>query len=190
MIASADESQKLIPRLKAFFSPINTQFKKDLEGYKISHLYGMFISLVFLLSFAVGILSVYTPKSISDPISLGIGIAIFGLIGGMVLFLLFVYVFIHIYTAFLKRSESLEYTLRWQIIAMAISIILTFIMGSTNYIYGGFVISFILLFVYPIWALTAQPTESNVIKNTLDKIYSLITLLIYIIQFVIQFKHL
>ena len=118
-------------------------------------------------------------------------IAAWSLIGGIVLFFLFVYVFVHVYTAAFRRTDSLKATLLWQIIAMMAAIILTFLTGSASYIYGGFAIFFVLLFVYPlVWALTAQPAESADIKSALHRTYLAIMILIYIIQLVIQFAHL
>ena len=39
-MADDDETPGLIPQLQALLGPVNAQFKKDLEGYKISELYG------------------------------------------------------------------------------------------------------------------------------------------------------
>lgn len=190
-MADDDETPGLIPQLQALLGPVNAQFKKDLEGYKISELYGIFVGLVFLLSFGVGILSAYSQSSPSNIIMFGTIIAAWSLIGGIVLFFLFVYVFVHVYTAAFRRTDSLKATLLWQIIAMMAAIILTFLTGSASYIYGGFAIFFVLLFVYPlVWALTAQPAESADIKSALHRTYLAIMILIYIIQLVIQFAHL
>ncbi|MDE1824631.1 MAG: hypothetical protein KGI00_03230 [Candidatus Micrarchaeota archaeon] len=188
----AKGNEGLIPMLKDLLGPVNIQFKKDLEGYKISELYGVFVGLIFLMSFAIGILSAYSMNSPSNGlIPFGIVVAAWGLIGGVVLFFLFAYIFVHIYTACFKRTDALKATLLWQVVALIISILLTFVTASSNYIYGGFAIFFILLFIYPsVWALTTQPTESANIKNTLHRTYLAVTIIIYIIQFVIQFAHL
>jgi hypothetical protein len=190
-MAGDDETPGLIPQLQALLGPVNAQFKKDLVGYKISDLYGIFVGLVFLLSFGVGILSAYSQSSPSNIIMFGTIIAAWGLIGGIVLFFLFVYVFVHVYTAAFKHTPSLKATLIWQIIAMMAAIILTFLSGSPSYIYAGYAIFFVLLFIYPlVWVLTEQPAESEKIKGTLHRTYLAITIIIYIVQFVIQFAHL
>jgi hypothetical protein len=186
-----DRNPGLIPMLKELLGPVNSQFKKDLEGYKIPELYGIFVGLVFLMSFAVGILSAYTNGATSNQITFGITVAAWGLIGGIVLFFLFAYIFVHVYTACFKRTDSLKATLFWQIIALTIAILLTLLTASSSYIYGGFAIFFILLFIYPmVWALTEYPAESTNIKSTLHRTYLVITIIIYIIQFVVQFAHL
>lgn len=187
MSSSNKENPGIIPMLKKLLSPVNAQLKKDLKGYKISELYGFFVGLIFIMSFAIGALVTYSTNSIPNIVTFGVNILIYGLLAGIVLFFLFVYVFIHLYTACFKTSDTLKVTLVWQIIALTISIILTFVTYSTSYIYGGLLIFFILLFIYPsLGFLIGHPTESTSIKQTLHKIYLVITILINITQLILQ----
>ncbi len=191
MSTTDDENPGLIPMLKELFGPINKQFKKDLEGYNISELYGPFIGLIFIMAFAVGVLGAYSTNSTSTTIAFGEAIFIWGLLSAIALFLLFVYVFIHVYAYCFKTTITLRVTLAWQIIALVISLLLTLSTNSVSYIYGGLTIFLLLLFVYPFLGfLTTQSTESTKVKITLHKLYLAITILIYIIQLIMQFAHL
>ncbi|VVB85125.1 Uncharacterised protein [uncultured archaeon] len=185
------ENPGIIPMLKELLGPVDAQLKKDLKGYKISELYGFFKGLIFIMSFAIGVLAAYSTNSTFNIITFGAAIIIYGLLAGIPLFFLFVYDFIHLYTACFKTTDTLKVTLAWQIIALAISLLLTFITSSAIYIYGGLAIFFILLFVYPFLVfLNMQPAESANIKQTIHKIYLVITILIYTIQLIKQFAHL
>lgn len=187
----ADNNEVLIPELKKIFGPLNTKLKKDLAGYNMSELYAPLLGLIFIISFAISVPFAYNTSTPNDLVSFVGAIFIYGILAAIAFSFLLVYVFLPLYKHNFKTSETLNVTLGWQIIALVFATILTFATASVSYIYGGLIIFLLLLFVYPLLSfLTTQPTETAKVKSTLHKLYVAITIIIYIIQLVIQFAHL
>lgn len=78
------------------------------------------------------------------------------LLASIVVFPVLSSLLIHIYATFHqtknteKTRDIIRTTLSWQIITLSISIILAFALYSEKFIYSGFVIFFVLLFLYPL----------------------------------------
>jgi MFS family permease len=99
-------------------------------------------------------------------------------------FLIHIYVGFHQTKNIEKTRDIIKTTLSWQI-TLSFSILLGFVLYSEKFIFSGFAIFFVLLFLYPLLKKVHRKEANIEIDETLEKIYNIISSTLQIIQIIL-----
>jgi len=190
-------NESLLDMLEKIFSKFNNILESNLKKYQLSELRGYFYALVFLISLSFGIVVSFSmPYVKNDLLVFTTNVVVITLLAAIVVFPVLSSVLIHIYVAF-HQTKNIEKTrdiiktaLSWQIITLSISIILASVLYSEKFIYSGFVIFFVLIFLYPLLKKVYRKEANVEVDETLEKIYSIISFVLQIIHIILKFANL
>ena len=137
-------------------------FNKTLKDAGLEDVNELFSINALLLAIILGALFVFYSLSPITPLSLGLGILIFGLIGLVISFPLVGFV-APIYKKTFNTNAEIKAALGYQILALFLAIVLGILFQSTVILYAGLLAFAILIIVYP--ALQAINTNTKVVKD-------------------------
>jgi|YelNatPaOPRAMG01_1025707.scaffolds.fasta_scaffold11906_1 MFS family permease len=185
-------NESLLDMLERIFSKFNNALESNLKKYQLSELRGYFYALVFLISLSFGIVVSLSMSYIkTDLLVFATNVVVIALLAAIVVFPVLSSFLIHIYVDFhqtkniKKRRDIIKTTLSWQIITLSFSIILGFVFYSEKFIFAGFAIFFVLLFLYPLLKKVHRKEANIEVDETLEKIYNIISSTLQIIQIIL-----
>jgi MFS family permease len=186
------ESESLLDMLERIFSKFNNALESNLKKYQLSELRGYFYALVFLISLSFGIVASFSmPYVKNDLLVFATNVVVIAVLAAIVVFPVLSSFLIHIYVGFHqtknieKTRDIIKTTLSWQIITLSFSILLGFVLYSEKFIFSGFAIFFVLLFLYPLLKKVHRKEANIEIDETLEKIYNIISSTLQIIQIIL-----
>lgn len=165
-------------------------FRGSLAKYGLEDSYGYFIALAFVMSLGLAIAASFGSIGLGV-VNLGADLVIYGILAAIVVFPLFAYAFVHVYSAFFKTVIATNTVLAWQTLGLVLSILLSFVVHSEALIYGGLLIFFVLLFVHPLLKVVySERATMKDFNKTMNYVYVIILLLANLIQIILKLTNL
>ena len=183
-----DEEQgpSIIEDLEEILGKFNDALESNLRRYGYSSLYGYFVGISLLSSFALAVAFSY--QEISNEIAFAGYLVVFTILALIVMFPLFSYGLVHVYHAFYRSVSATKRALSWQILSFFFSILLTFTLATTRVVAGGFVVFGILLFVHPLARVVLSTSVSeDDFNSTLNKVYIIVLAFANLVQITLKF---
>ncbi|MGI0007129.1 MAG: hypothetical protein ACREAR_03940 [Nitrosotalea sp.] len=172
--------------IRKFLSKYNKILERNLKKYDLLALHGYFVAISFLMSICFGLwFSIqYFP---SDGLGFYAMIAVLSIISALVVFSVIAAVLVHIYKSIFSTTQMIRTVLAYQIITLALAMLLSFIVKSPMPIQFGLFVFTVLIFVHPIVSiLYKKKSDVKGFNKTIHQVYTIFAAMVNILNFVIN----